>query len=972
MVAPQIGETLGHYRIVEKIAEGGMGVVYRAHDERLDRDVALKVLPPDEFANESVRARFRREALTLSKLSHPNIATVFDFDTHGTLDFLVMEYVEGLTLAEKLGQGRLREKEVLALAIQIAKALEDAHEHGVVHCDLKPGNVMVTPNRQVKLLDFGLAKLLRISATATTESVGEIHKFAGTLPYMSPEQLRGSPADFRSDIYSAGVVLYEMSTGRRPFEEKLSTALVDDILHKPPLAPAQFNSSLSPRLQDVIMKCLEKEHDDRYQSARELAVDLRRLASATSIPTETPTPGRSSWRRMSRIVYITAIAGTIGLLALIGFIVWSSRGKPGKRQVVLIGDFQNRTDERVFDNTIPELLTVSLEQSGYTSVFPTSRTSEVLRLMARSPSGPIDEATGREICQREALNAVILGSITKLGSRYVLTARAISPGGHNLASAEDVVGDAGELPASLDRISRYLRKALGESKRQIEESSVPVAEVTTPSLEAIRSFSAGKQKLYAGSLQDARADFEKALELDPAFAMAHEYLGIAYLHQGNPVRAEEELKKTLPLIDHVTEQEKQKILGDYNFLRRDFDQAIFHYKRLKEMRPRDTVPSLNLAQCFVGKRNFDTALAETKAAIEGAPAPGPENNLAEIYLLKGDVGSAFRTAEDIVMRDPSNVRGLENLGWAYVLKNQPAEARRIFEHMVELGSDAESRGRSALADMALASGRAGEAKRQLEVGMAVDRQLGNSFAARKKQILMATTALEAGGHIFLADRERDQVGNDPQLLFLAGLVYARANLPSELAKTYGRLDAAVNNNGVPTMQSFREMLGAKSALLNNDPSGAVQAAERAVAFEPSTLALEILAESYAAARRPREAVDAYEKVLARSAERSQSYDAPAYHRLIEIHYRLGVLYDGMGETSAARSHLEQFLSWWSHPDGKSKIYSDAKARLRRLAAESKTGIPTPAMYIADSVTPSIPSSFSISESLNAMVQKGAK
>jgi len=288
---------------------------------------------------------------------------------------------------------------VLALAIQIAKALEDAHEHGVVHCDLKPGNVMVTPNRQVKLLDFGLAKLLRISATATTESGGEIHKFAGTLPYMSPEQLRGSPADFRSDIYSAGVVLYEMSTGRRPFEEKFSTALVDDILHKPPPPLAQFNSSLSPRLQDVIMKCLEKEHDDRYQSARELAVDLRRLASATSIPTEIPTPGHSIWRRMSRTVFIAAIAGTVGLLALIGFIVWSSSGKPGKHQIVLIGDFQNRTDERVFDNTIPELLTISLEQSGYTSVFPTSRTSEVLRLMARAPNGPIDEATGREICQ---------------------------------------------------------------------------------------------------------------------------------------------------------------------------------------------------------------------------------------------------------------------------------------------------------------------------------------------------------------------------------------------------------------------------------------------------------------------------------------------------------------------------------------------------------------------------------------------
>ncbi len=940
----RIGEMLGHYRILEKIGAGGMGVVYRAHDERLDRDVALKLLPTDGFADETARRRFRREALTLSKLNHPNIATVFDFDTQDALDFLVMEYVQGVTLADKLAKAALPEKDALALGIQIAQALEDAHEHGIIHCDLKPSNIMVTTNRQVKLLDFGLAKLLRISGTMTTVSVPDVSKIAGTLPYMSPEQLRGHPADSRSDIYSMGTVLYEMTTGHRPFEARFSATLIDDILNKlpPPLAP--FNSAVSLRLQDTILKCLEKDPDNRYQSAKELAVDLRRLALPTSVPDEVPTKGHLAERRTSSLRLVLFIVGIATLFASLGPVVWYSRIMPRKHQVVLMGDFKNRTDERVFDNTISELLTVNLEQSGYISVFSLSRTAEVLRLMQRAPTGSIDEATGREICQREALNAVILGSITKLGSRYVVTAHAISPEGQSLASTEDVVGDAGELPAALDRISKHLRNALGESKRQIARASIPVAEVTSSSLEAIHSFSLGKHWLYAGSVQDARVYFDEAVRLDPSFAMAREYLGIAYLHQGNRARAEEELKKALPLIDHVTEQERQKILGDYNFLRRDFDQAIVYYQRLKELRPRDSAPSLNLAQCFMEKRNFDSALAETKVALQLEPAAGPENNLAEIYLLKGKISDALITAEGVVRKDPRNIRGLENVGWAYLLNNQLSEARRIFEHMVELGDDAESRGRSALADISLSTGHYSEAKRQLDAGIAVDRRLGNSFAASKKQILMVTSSLGSAGGSSWSDHELDQGESDPELLFLAGLFYTSANLRPEVAQTCARLDGFIKENNVRTLQSFRQMLGARLALLDSNPNAAVEAAKHAVAFEESTLALQILAEANDAARRPREAIDAYERVLGRAAERSQSYDSPAHHELIKIHYRLGVLYDGMGQANEARTHLEQFLTWWSHPEGNSRIYSDAKVRLRRLAAAvSRTGVPTPAM-----------------------------
>jgi serine/threonine protein kinase len=279
MAAPSqlVGQILGHYRILEQIGAGGMGVVYHAHDERLDRDVALKVLTPGALVDEAARKRFRKEALALSRLNHPNIAMVFDFDTQDDMDFLVIEYIPGTTLDASVGPDVLPEKQVIRLGLQLAEGLTAAHEQGVVHRDLKPSNLRITPDCRLKILDFGIARLLPTSERQATETLTEAQGVSGTLPYMAPEQLQGEQPDSRTDVYAAGTVLNEMATGRRPFEQRLSTALADDIIHKPPAPPRQVNRKLSSKLEDLILKCLEKEPDNRYQSARELAIDLRRL-----------------------------------------------------------------------------------------------------------------------------------------------------------------------------------------------------------------------------------------------------------------------------------------------------------------------------------------------------------------------------------------------------------------------------------------------------------------------------------------------------------------------------------------------------------------------------------------------------------------------------------------------------------------------------------------------------------------------
>src|SRR5208283_2342049 len=293
-----VARRLGHYLIAERIGVGGMGEVYRARDEHLDRDVAIKVLPPTTFSDESARKYFRKEALVLSKLNHPNVATIHDFDTQQGIDFLVMEYVQGVTLSERIANHALPEKEFTRLGLQLIEGLAAAHEQGVIHRDLKPNNLRLTPDGRLKILDFGLAKLAQ-PATQEAETESETRTGAGTLPYMSPEQLQGETVDARSDIWAAGTVLYEMATGHTAFQEKIATATADAILHKPVAPPGRVAHDLSPQLEDIILKCLEKDPENRYQSAKELAVDVRRLSALTtgaSVRAAAP----KSWRRLVR------------------------------------------------------------------------------------------------------------------------------------------------------------------------------------------------------------------------------------------------------------------------------------------------------------------------------------------------------------------------------------------------------------------------------------------------------------------------------------------------------------------------------------------------------------------------------------------------------------------------------------------------------------------------------------------------
>ena len=936
-----VGLELGHYRIVEKIGGGGMGDVFRARDEHLARDVAIKVLPAGTLADESVRKHFRKEALALSKLNHPNIATIHDFDTQQGVDFLVMEYIPGVTLSEKLANRPLPKKEVIGLGTQLAEGLFAAHDQGVVHCDLKPSNLRLTPDGRLKILDFGLAKLRPpVTDRATTESLSEAQTIAGTLPYMAPEQLLGGEIDARTDIHAAGSVLYEMATGRRPFPQINGPQLIEAILHEAPTPPSAL-SLVSQGLESVILKALDKEPGQRYQSARELLIDLQRLLS--------PAPAISARRRRTMTWWVVPVAllGMLLITAVLGIRHWPRQAAAlSPRDWVLVGDFDNRTGEPVFDSTVRELLITGLEQSQYVNVYPPSRISEILRLMRLSKSVHIDEATGREICQREGLQGLVTGSISRMGSNYVVVIRAVRPSGDKLLSIEKVISSVEEVPTALDAMAKSLRTAWGESRGLVEKTSPPLAQVTSSSLEAVQYFSFGKERLYAGSPQEAISFLDKALELDSEFAMAHEYLGVAYQHVGNPVRAKDHLYEATRLVEHVSEGEKRKILGDYFLVIRDYDRAIAEFQVLAQLHPQDAAAHLNLGQCYLGKFDFEQALAETKEAVRLDPQPSPLTNLADIYLLKGEADRGMAVAEEILRGNPNEQRALYDLGRGYIAKRQADQARRVFGKLAESGGEMESDARAALADLAVAAGRFKEGSAQLQTAIILDNRKGISYGVATKKLQLAAMYLQQGSteQFAKAIPEIKKTETEPQLLLLTGSLYARAHRTDQAGEMLALLERQMNQDQVPMLNSFVHLLKANIALAEGDPHAAVKAAEAAVRYENSPIAHETLGHAYRAAGRYWDAIRELEGVLSRSDERIEAYDRPAFHHVVELHYSLGVLYHQVGQMDRAGDHLKEFLSYWSNPDSEVEIYKDARKRLGTTngVRAPLRGKPTPA------------------------------
>jgi eukaryotic-like serine/threonine-protein kinase len=690
-----IGQILGHYRILEKVGAGGMGVVYRARDEQLERDVALKVLPPGTLVSESARRNFRNEALALAKLNHPNIETVHEFGSQEGTDFLVLEYVPGQTLAQMLVSGPLPEKEVIAIGMQIAAALEEAHERGIIHRDLKPANIALTSRGHAKVLDFGLAKLLRPTKDVTTRHLTESGGVPGTFPYLSPEQLRGDPVDARSDIHAIGAVLYEMATGQRAFNGTLFSQVIDEILHQPPIPPRRLNPEISVELDRIICKCLDKEPAHRYQSAKELLADLRRLtaSSAQSVVPESLRPTVRIRKKVLGYVVLGLGAMLALVVTLVGFNVHGLRddlfGRKRAAQihsiaVLPLANVSGDPEEEYFADGVTDELITQLAQVGELRVI--SRTSVM--------SYKNTKKTLPQIARELGVDAVVDGSVQRSGDKVRINAELIEASTDRLLWAKSYERDLSDILTLQSAIAKAVVDEIQVKVTPQEQVRLVRSQQVNP--EAHEAYLAGRfywNKRTAAGVNKSITYFDQAIAKDPGYALA--YAGLADSYHSLPElttmpiaeafpKARTAAMKALELDDSIAEPHSAlaSIVEDYDW---DWTGAEAEYKRAIELNPGLSGARASYSNLLLELGRLPEALSQAKTAQELDPLSALTNdNLCGVLYYSGEYDQSVVQCRKTLEIDPTSHQAHRHLGQAYTQKKQYAEAISEFKKAIEL------------------------------------------------------------------------------------------------------------------------------------------------------------------------------------------------------------------------------------------------------------------------------------------------